>query len=60
MRARHEVSVVACSRRLQDFLHASGTNVPSPAGIDAVTCFADPGREIWLRVTYRPFGAHGS
>ncbi len=38
----------------------SGTNVPSPAGLDAVTCFADPGREIWLRVTYRPFGGHGS
>jgi iron complex outermembrane receptor protein len=37
-----------------------GTNVPSPAGYDAATCFADPGREIWLRVTYRPFGGHGS
>jgi iron complex outermembrane receptor protein len=36
-----------------------GTNVPSPIGYDAMTCFADPGREIWLRVTYRPFGAHG-
>ena len=35
-----------------------GTNVPSPIGYDAFTCFADPGREIWLRVTYRPFGAH--
>ena len=35
-----------------------GTNVPSPLGYDAMTCFADPGREIWLRVTYRPFGAH--
>jgi iron complex outermembrane receptor protein len=37
----------------------SGTNTPSPFGYDAMTCFADPGREIWLRVTVRPFG-HGS
>jgi iron complex outermembrane receptor protein len=36
----------------------SGTNTPSPNGYDAFTCFADPGREVWLRVTYRPFGAH--
>jgi iron complex outermembrane recepter protein len=36
----------------------SGTNVPSPFGYDALTCFADPGREVWLRFTYRPFGAH--
>jgi iron complex outermembrane recepter protein len=36
----------------------SGTNTPSPFGYDAMTCFADPGREIWLRVTVRPFG-HG-
>jgi iron complex outermembrane receptor protein len=35
-----------------------GTDVPSPIGYDAMTCFADPGREIWLRVSYRPFGAH--
>jgi len=34
-----------------------GTATPSPLGYDALTCFADPGREIWLRVTYRPFGA---
>jgi iron complex outermembrane receptor protein len=34
----------------------SGTNTPSPFGYDAMTCFADPGREIWLRVTVRPFG----
>jgi iron complex outermembrane recepter protein len=34
----------------------SGTNIPSPFGYDAMTCFADPGREIWLRVTVRPFG----
>ena len=36
----------------------SGTNTPSPFGYDAMTCFADPGREIWLRVTVRPFGSH--
>jgi iron complex outermembrane receptor protein len=35
-----------------------GSATPSPNGYDAFTCFADPGREIWLRVTYRPFGAH--
>lgn len=34
----------------------SGTATPSPLGYDAMTCFADPGREIWLRVTVRPFG----
>jgi iron complex outermembrane recepter protein len=37
----------------------SGTATPSPFGYDAMTCFADPGREVWLRVTVRPFG-HGS
>jgi iron complex outermembrane receptor protein len=37
----------------------SGTAAPSPFGYDAMTCFADPGREVWLRVTVRPFG-HGS
>jgi iron complex outermembrane receptor protein len=26
-----------------------------PAGIDEVTCFVDPGRELWIRATFRPF-----
>ena len=34
----------------------SGTDVPGEP--DAMTCFAEPGREIWLRVTVRPFGHH--
>jgi hypothetical protein len=36
-----------------------GTSVRSPFGIDPAGCFADPGREVWLRVTVRPFGGHG-
>ena len=40
------------------FANPSGTNTPSPYGYDAMTCFADPGREIWLRLTVRPFGHH--
>jgi outer membrane receptor protein involved in Fe transport len=27
------------------------------AGIDPASCFADPGREVWLRFTVRPFAA---
>jgi hypothetical protein len=30
--------------------------VSGPAGIDPVQCRADPGREVWLRFTYRPIG----
>lgn len=30
-----------------------GTGV-GPAGIDGVSCFVDPGRETWIRVTFRP------
>ncbi len=36
----------------------AGTNTPSPFGIDPAGCFVDPGREVWLRVTIRPFAAH--
>jgi iron complex outermembrane receptor protein len=45
--------------------YKTGVIIPNPSGgatpgpPDAMTCFADPGREIWLRVTVRPFG-HGS
>jgi iron complex outermembrane receptor protein len=28
------------------------------AGIDPASCFADPGREVWLRFTVRPFAGH--
>jgi iron complex outermembrane receptor protein len=27
-------------------------------GIDPVQCFADPGREVWVRLTVRPFAGH--
>jgi len=40
------------------FDNPSGTSTPSPYGYDAMTCFAEPGREIWLRLTVRPFGHH--
>jgi iron complex outermembrane receptor protein len=30
-------------------------NLRGPAGIDEVGCFMDRGREIWLRVTFKPF-----
>ena len=43
----------------------TGATVPNPSGgtgrgpfgIDPAGCFADPGREIWLRLTVRPFAA---
>jgi iron complex outermembrane receptor protein len=34
----------------------TGGNVAGPAGTDEVGCYMDPGRQIWLRVTIRPFG----
>ena len=33
----------------------SGGTTRSPFGIDPAGCFADPGREVWLRLTVRPF-----
>jgi outer membrane receptor protein involved in Fe transport len=33
----------------------SGGTVRSAFGIDPAACFADPGREVWLRLTVRPF-----
>jgi iron complex outermembrane receptor protein len=27
-----------------------------PAGVDEVACYADRGRELWVRLTLRPFG----
>jgi iron complex outermembrane receptor protein len=35
----------------------SGRPTRSPFGIDPAGCFADPGREVWLRLTVRPFAA---
>jgi iron complex outermembrane receptor protein len=33
----------------------TGTNTPGIAGTDEVGCFMDRGRELWVRVTFRPF-----
>jgi len=33
----------------------SGGTSSGPGGIDQVGCFVDPGREVWLRLTVRPF-----
>jgi iron complex outermembrane receptor protein len=35
----------------------SGGTTRSAFGIDPAGCFADPGREVWLRLTVRPFAA---
>jgi iron complex outermembrane receptor protein len=35
----------------------SGGTTRSPFGIDPAGCFVDPGREVWLRLTVRPFAA---
>ena len=34
----------------------TGGVTSGPAGIAEVACFADRGREIWLKLTWRPFG----
>jgi iron complex outermembrane receptor protein len=44
--------------------NAAGTILPNPsggtergpAGLDEVGCFAERGREVWLRLTWKPFG----
>ena len=33
----------------------TGGNAVGPAGTDEVGCYMDPGRQIWLRITLRPF-----
>jgi iron complex outermembrane receptor protein len=33
----------------------TGTNLVGPAGTDEIGCWMDRGREIWLRVTFKPF-----
>lgn len=35
----------------------TGGTVAGPAGISQVGCFMDPGREVWLRLTFRPFAS---
>jgi outer membrane receptor protein involved in Fe transport len=35
----------------------SGGTVRGPAGFDEVSCNINPGREVWLRLTLRPFGS---
>ena len=32
----------------------TGTNLRGPAGTDEIGCITDRGREIWLRVTFKP------
>jgi len=34
----------------------TGGTARGAAGIDEMGCFSDPGREIWLRLTWRPLG----
>ncbi|MEZ5736779.1 MAG: TonB-dependent receptor [Novosphingobium sp.] len=38
------------------FPNPYGGTTRGPAGFDEVGCFAEPGREIWMRVTFRPAG----
>ena len=33
----------------------TGGNAAGPAGVDEVLCYMDPGRELWIRLTLRPF-----
>lgn len=34
----------------------TGSNAAGPAGVDEMLCYMDPGRELWIRLTLRPFG----
>ena len=36
----------------------TGGTTSGIAGIDQQGCFVDPGREVWLRLTVRPFASH--
>jgi len=33
----------------------TGTNLVGPAGRDEIGCIADRGREVWIRLSYKPF-----
>jgi iron complex outermembrane receptor protein len=32
----------------------TGTNTPGPAGHDELACYSEPGRELWVRLTFKP------
>ena len=32
----------------------TGTNLVGPAGKDEIGCIVDRGREVWVRITYKP------
>jgi len=34
----------------------TGGNIAGPSGTDEMVCYMDPGRELWVRLTLRPFG----
>jgi iron complex outermembrane receptor protein len=36
-------------------LQNHGTTTSGPSGIDEIACFMDRGREVWLRLTLKPF-----
>jgi iron complex outermembrane receptor protein len=38
-------------------VQTTGGTTSGLAGIDQQGCFVDPGREVWLRLTVRPFAA---
>jgi iron complex outermembrane recepter protein len=37
----------------------TGGTTSGLGGIDQTNCFVDPGRELWIRLTVRPFGTGG-
>jgi iron complex outermembrane receptor protein len=37
-------------------LSVQGGTSSGPAGISYMQCYPDPGREVWVRVTYKPLG----
>ena len=36
----------------------TGGTTPGAGGVSTPVCFVEPGREIWLRLTVKPFGRH--
>jgi iron complex outermembrane receptor protein len=43
------------SPQLTEIVPNPSGGTTSPFGIDPAGCFVDPGREVWLRFTFRPF-----
>ena len=33
----------------------TGGTVRGPAGVDELVCYMDRGRELWVRLTFRPY-----